>query len=217
MKIDSQDTISNISIIKIRGFLRNARDQWSSRHLEKALGLHPEHTETLVNELLSLGLIEYVDQYEGEKYWGNTIKGNALANASAAKSVNRKTAEKALNLFLERVEHVNSNPYYLYKVKRVLIFGSFLSDSETVNDIDLAIELTPKEVNPNIRNSQFEQRRKEALENGRSFGTFVEELFWPEKETRLYLKSRSRILSFHSFDRETELLKQIECQEIFKD
>jgi hypothetical protein len=40
-------------------------------------------------------------------YWENTIKGNALAMATAARPVKRATADRALAQFLDRVATVN--------------------------------------------------------------------------------------------------------------
>jgi predicted nucleotidyltransferase len=77
--------------------------------------------------------------------WSTTIKGNALAMASAAGPVLRKTAERLLAEFLDRVKEVRESDTYLYRVKRVILFGSMLDqDRSHVNDIDLVVELVHK-------------------------------------------------------------------------
>jgi hypothetical protein len=58
-----------------------------------------------------------------------TSRGEAFANASAAKPVFRKTAETLLQQFLERKRRS---------------FGSMLSEAERLGDVDIAIELLPK-------------------------------------------------------------------------
>ncbi|PYV34643.1 MAG: hypothetical protein DMG09_20830 [Acidobacteria bacterium] len=41
---------------------------------------------------------------------------------------------------LERVRAVSESDYFLYRVKKVLVFGSYLQDLDKANDIDVAVE-----------------------------------------------------------------------------
>jgi predicted nucleotidyltransferase len=43
------------------------------------------------------------------------------------------------------VKEVNEAGKFLYRVRKVALFGSFLTESSTVGDLDIAIELVPKE------------------------------------------------------------------------
>jgi predicted nucleotidyltransferase len=64
-----------------------------------------------------------------------------LGAASAAKPITRQTAERALDDFLARVVLVNRRAYYLAKVTKVVVFGSFLRpDIERLGDVDVAVE-----------------------------------------------------------------------------
>jgi len=54
--------------------------------------------------------------------------------------VTRKTADRALHEFLDRVRTLNANKDALYQVPEVVIFGSYLTDAERLGDVDLAIE-----------------------------------------------------------------------------
>src|SRR5664279_1469063 len=58
--------------------------------------------------------------------WSVTQAGRRLSVASAAKPVTRATAEKALAEFLDRVERVNRDSYFLGKAIRVVLFGNML-------------------------------------------------------------------------------------------
>ena len=40
---------------------------------------------------------------------------------------------------------MRDNPYFLYKVTKVYLFGSYLPEAERINDIDLAVKLEPRE------------------------------------------------------------------------
>ncbi len=69
------------------------------------------------------------------------MAGNALANATAAAPISRTDADRLLKEFLIRVGIVNGDKPWLYRVGKVVIFGSYLNSQDCVGDIDLAIRL----------------------------------------------------------------------------
>lgn len=107
----------------------------------------------------------------------------------------------------------------MIKVKKVVVFGSYLTVAPKVNDIDVAVEFAWKEDHRKVFNKD---KAKLALylalkaENrGRSFGTFVDRLFWPEQQVKSFLKSRSRTLSLHPI--QDKILDQVEHKVVFSD
>jgi hypothetical protein len=54
--------------------------------------------------------------------------------------VTRKTADRVLREFLDRVRGLIANEDALYQVPEVVIFGSYLTNAERLGDVDLAIE-----------------------------------------------------------------------------
>ncbi len=132
-----------------------------------------------------------------KQYWRNTIKGNALANATAAKPIGRPAADKAFAKFMERVDRVNQDPYFLYKVVTVVLFGSYLTDAPTVNDIDVGIELDTKEKDPRRLNALLDARREEASEKGVNFDNTTVYCCWPEIEVQKFLKAHTRVINLH--------------------
>jgi predicted nucleotidyltransferase len=199
MHINSNDTICGISIMSVRNFLRRSGRlrNWRAEYASSLLKLDEKQTVELLIELEEKGYIEKDELYYGEQCWHNTINGNALGGASAAKPYKRKTAEKALAEFMERVQKVNSDPYYLYKVTRVVLFGSYLTDVPEVSDVDIALEIAPKEEDVELRGLQLEKRREEAEKSGKRFNNIVEWAGVAESEVWSFLKSRSRIISMH--------------------
>jgi hypothetical protein len=93
----------------------------------------------------------------------------------------------------------------------VVLFGSYIQDVETVNDIDIAIQLAPKIKNRKRREKLYAQRRQESKRN---FGTQTAYLGWPMQEVWLFLKSRSHVLSLHDFTSHKKFLKTIETKVI---
>ena len=100
----------------------------------------------------------------------------------------------------------------MYKITKVIIFGSYLSNKQRINDIDLAVRILPKYDNDEqlIRN---EERRDETENNGRYFSNYIDRLFFPENEVLKYLKNRSRAISLHKDS--DGILEKIEQKVIF--
>jgi len=78
------------------------------------------------------------------------------------------------------VDHLNRNAGFLGKVVAVVLFGSMLRpDVERVSDVDLAVEIAPKEANPE-RARVTNKRRSRQLESlGHRFRGFLDrDLLW---------------------------------------
>lgn len=179
---------------------------------EYALGVGPKEANAILRQLVTDGYVEPRESPRDALY-ENTVKGNALAMASAAPPVKRERTRQQLEAFIERVKEVNADNQFLYKIDTVVLFGSFLGDSATVNDVDLAIKLVPKITDRNKFHELLEQRIREALNDGGRFGNIVEQTAWPQTEVKRYLKARSRILSLHDLD--DGVLKEAESEVIY--
>jgi hypothetical protein len=216
MNIDPTSQIADTPALKIRGMLRKwfgaARNE---RFVAQELSLTNQEAIAVIEELCRLGYIELETNYPHGPWWRTTVKGNALALASAARPLRRANAERTLSEFLVRVRAVNANPYYLYAVCKVLLFGSMLTDAERVNDVDVAVDLIHKIRDRDKRMQADQERARMAEDGGRRFGNFVERLFWPKYEVILFLKSRSRTLSIHEAD--DAVLESASCRIIFEE
>jgi predicted nucleotidyltransferase len=221
MRIDAKDKIAAVEILKVRDFLRrvNNTDEWEDNFVVHRLKISPKKANRLINELNRKGYIEPIRIYEQKQFYRKTLKGSTLGLASAAKPVTRNTANRIFSEFMDRVKQVNSDPSYLVKVKKVLVFGSYLTDAIRINDIDVAVELTWKENHPMVLNEDKAQLALDlsimAEDKGKKFSSFIDRLEWPEHEVRLFLKSRSRTLSIHSIH--DEILNRVEYRVFFSE
>jgi len=199
MHINATDKIAGIPILAVRKFMQANRNYiYPAHNVARTLKITQEQALELLAELERQGFVVQCPPREQEEpRWEHTVHGNALANASAARPATRQTADRIFTEFMQRVHTVNQDPYYLYKVSRVTLFGSYLSNAPTVNDIDLVIELERKEQDLARHNQLAEERSEEAANAGVHFANFVIQIAWAEHETMLFLKSRSRLLSFH--------------------
>jgi len=186
--------------MRVRDFLRRYRlGDFLAPAAEEALELSPEEALSFLDDLAHLGIVSSkMAGLDGEQRWFHvTDQGQSFANASAAKPISRKTANRVLREFMERVEQANSSTEYVYKVESVVLFGSMLSDEERLGDVDLAIELRPRDSEDEQFQAKCKERRRIAETRGRRFGSIFEWAIWPTTEIFLFLKSRSRSLSLH--------------------
>lgn len=220
MKINSADTVAGLPIIKVRDFLRKEpHDAWTLDYVSDALEVSPAVAKDVVQELEANGFLvgKTRAQWHGEHVavqgadrddvealaWATTVKGNALGMASAAPSVKRSTAERVLEEFLGRVNELVDRDEYLYRVKRVVLFGSMLDlNRQTVNDIDLVVELEAKEPDKELSSRLDRDYAAARIAEGRHFSNYVDQLFAAQHDTLKFLRKRSRLLKFHRLEGE---------------
>ena len=101
------------------------------------------------------------------------MRSNARRAARFVPRINRAKAEKLLADFLQSVEEVNAHPDLLHWVTEVRVFGSYLTNSDDLSEIELAIK---KERRPGS-------------------GSFSDA--YPERLVALLLKGGSRFISLH--------------------
>src|SRR5439155_22998622 len=99
-----------------------------------------------------------------------------------------------LREFMTRVHQVNADGRLLYRVRKVILFCSFLTDALFVGELDLAIELDRREPDGEKHVQMALAGAKEVAEKGRRFSNFVEMRCFAEQEVKLFLKARSRII-----------------------
>ena len=199
MRIDLSEQIGGLPAGKIRDFLRRSHgDGWGMEFVRRALRTDAATAERVVAALEARGFVTRIIRSD-EQVWQNTVRGNGFGQAIGAKPLWRESAKRKLDEFLARVEAVRTADF-AYKVKQVIIFGSYLTSQERINDIDLCMSLAPKEKDDEKQSAWERRRIEEAVRHGRSFGTFLDRAGWPQDEVRYYLKARSRSLSLHGPD-----------------
>lgn len=206
MRITSTSRIAGYPAVVIRDLLRGLKEGlWGQNDVAVRLGVSREVAERVIARLATGGYVRRDRTFtEGGPWYSRTTKGNRLALASAAPPLKRRTAERQLQAFLDRVKIVNGDPYYLYRVSWVVLFGSMLTTAPRVSDVDVAIEMRPKLDHARQRPAEDERILHARLVEGRRFRNLAEEVWWPKQEVRLFLKSRSRAISIHEADRVVE-------------
>lgn len=212
MKINSKDTIAGFPVLKIRDLLRNNR-YISECIVSNGLKVTTQEAVKAIDELLKLRLIDK-NQDETSCYtYLITLQGNSLGNAKAVPSLSRAKADVLFKEFMQRVLEVNKKPKYLYKVTRILVFGSYITDAEFVNDIDIAFELNKKGKDEEKWTAKNDQQVNMAYKKGVRFNSITDDLFYTERVVLRYLKSRSPYISLHHMD--DGILEIVETRQVF--
>jgi predicted nucleotidyltransferase len=196
MRVDRGQLVAGMDALDIRSFFkRSAGCGLGCKTVMKTFSISKKKAEKLIQDLVELKMIRRAE-FQPEKnviYYETTIAGNAFGMAKGGKPVSRVSAERILGEFLERVRCANRRSEFAYTVESVVVFGSYLTDRNYLNDLDLAVELKPRETD-NDTFKQLCQARIDAA-GERRFADYLEQLSWPEREIRLFLKKRSRTIS----------------------
>src|SRR5438309_10310964 len=103
----------------------------------------------------------------------------------------RRNAAVKLAGVLARVKEANANPEFAYRVRHLIVFGSFVSsDREKLGDLDMGMTLEPRggvdrscfPADLEGHRRQCSERIKLAVRDGRRFGNSTEQVFWPQTE-----------------------------------
>lgn len=193
--IKAGQLISGLDAKVLRDFLRKSYTGFDQDWIIKDLKVAPSQAPLIINALLREQYIEpdrrWQERFGTMPRYCATRKGRELMRASAAARITRKTAQLALDGFMQRVHEVNRNPRYLCSITKVVVFGSFLKDLDRLGDVDVAVE-TGYRI-PNDENL-WKVIQQYAWNSGRNFPTFVAEQYWPIHEIMLVLKARKRTL-----------------------
>lgn len=219
MRIDRESSLAGHPVLTIRELARRIRGgEVDARFAGEILDVHPTEARRVLEALQEQGYLEPLPIARPERpFWSLTVKGNALANASTAPPVKRSTAGRKLRELLGKVEQVRDDDRFLYRVERLVLFGSYLRDDQgRVGDLDIALDLQSKFEDRDERWAAEEEKRRAAREAGRHFQNYVVELSWPRDEVLLFLKSRSRTISLTNFSDQAEFFAGVPHEVIYE-
>jgi predicted nucleotidyltransferase len=205
VKIRKTDVICGYPALLIRDlFKKLLQTEWLPGAIEQILGLEIAEATCLIEALLR---DSYIEPSRIDGHYHLTTKGYALANATAARPIRRETAERVLEEFLARVEAVNRDPELLYSIGEVWVFGSYLGEGDELGDVDVAATFVRREPDPGRFEELRRRRVEQAKKAGRTFPTFLDELYWGRHEVELLLKSGQRSLNLHDLEDHRPLIE----------
>ncbi|MGI2059095.1 nucleotidyltransferase domain-containing protein [Shewanella baltica] len=216
MNIDSKITIAGLPALdarKLVSCIPFETNGFSVRCFANRFEISQQLAKTRIEAFESEGYFEKLIDDGKKTRWQLTMKAATLSQASAAKKVKRATADQHYQAFLARVDEINFNDSYLYRVTKVALFGSYLSGTGPVSDIDLFVWIARKPKFEADFTHIRKKRTKVMLAEGRRFRDLSEELHWPELDVRKYLKNGSRVISIQGHN---EGYEQFEHEIVFE-
>ena len=185
----------NVSATAVRDFLLQAAElpNWRPADVQKTLGVDGSTAKAVLDTLAMAGYIEPDVSSRGA--WRNTAAGNAIARVSKSRPITRKTAESRIQDFLTRVREVNLESQYVFAVERAAVFGPYLSNSDTVKNVDIALELAPKIADKKKLEARVKADAAKAEAEGKRFKSFAARLAWGQDKVLQHLKGRTRALA----------------------
>ncbi|UPJ49346.1 hypothetical protein IVB30_41515 [Bradyrhizobium sp. 200] len=150
-------------------------------------------THGLIEALLADELIrEGGREGDGRILYRVTYDGHATGMKSLVPRMSRAAAEALLEDVIARIARINSDGELLHYVTEVRVFGSYLTDSEDLGDLDVAIKMERRR----IEGEWVKAAQALADKSGRSLN-FIRRLTFPETEVRRRIKSRLPRVSLH--------------------
>jgi hypothetical protein len=218
VRIDPNARFAGVSLGRIQDVLRSLQGRdWTMDELRAVLDVDEGTFERVAQELRADGLIEMAHQWpHGAGVWRNSIRGGALANASVRDRVPRDLAKGHVVGLLERVRAVNASKHFLYRIRRIRLFGSLLRPERAfVSDADVAIDLEPKEQDVAKHRALMEKRAMEATAGGRHFSGIRERTSWGLAEVWRFLQGDSKLL--HLVPPEDKVLEQTDTRVVYEE
>ncbi|MCF8372101.1 MAG: hypothetical protein K9H64_10795 [Bacteroidales bacterium] len=210
MRLNSKDILFGQPVLKIREVIRSAMQEklWGTneneicKKISVILKTNPEQAKKVVEQLIDGSYLKLMrHSSRGETQFELTVgsKGSQFGLASAASVITRQKANQLLSDLIERAKVINARDDLVYYVDCLRVFGSFLSDKDTLGDLDIGYKLISKYKGREF--TLYNQARIKIAENtGRHFNNFVEKLAWPRDEIVKALKAKKRGLSLHDIE-----------------
>lgn len=151
----------------------------------------------LLTSLLDDGWIEInsqEDQSHSDEKYCLSDKGRQFSIKRLVPRISRNKADKLVREMIERIENINADPSLLDYVTKVVSFGSYVSDSDDVGDIDLCVTITRR-----LKNPEEHKKASKAFNeaSGRRFSNFLDQLFYHQLVVKQQIKNRSPYISLH--------------------
>lgn len=197
MRISREQIICGVPAIALRDAFKRLDSSWDIEYLAGLLKVPSEQAQECLSCLLGEGYVEPDSEVHGRQLFRVTLKGGALTLASALKPISRLKAESLVAEVVKRAREVNADPGQLYRVAKLTVFGSYLSDAEELGDVDIAVGLARKDDEwPPMPEGEYEYARRLPQGARKPRGPF-ETLAWPQEAVWRILKGKSRYISIH--------------------
>ena len=205
MRIDSSEQLEGVPLPEIRAAFREVGLDCviSTDFIRRRFHLSKTQADRLIATLRRLKFLKPIStRRSGQAATGDwllTDQGIRLRAATAAKPIRRATADRLLSDLLEHIEKLNADSRFLGRVRKAVVFGSYIGKADNIGDIDVAVEIVRREPDFEKHTQANNRRVAEEFVGGRRFSNILEQAFWWQKEAFLFLRNRKRGLSLQDY------------------
>ena len=128
-------------------------------------------------------------KFDDAKYQ-TSMQGRRLAAAKLTKRFDRAMADNEVAALIARANEINTRDELVFFVHKITAFGSYITDSRDLGDIDVVVELVPR------RQKHTDESHYRADNSGRKFD-FMTSLTYGSNEVLQLLRARKPRLSFN--------------------
>ncbi|MGY4480086.1 hypothetical protein [Bradyrhizobium sp. USDA 3364] len=158
----------------------------------KFKSIKPAEAKRVFAALLAEGYLEPNEpknKLDKAKYQ-TSIKGRRLAAANLTKRFDRAKADNEVAALITRANEINMRDELVFFVHKITAFGSYLTDSNDLGDIDLVVEIQPR------RNDHVAESQYRADNSGKTLN-LLPRLSYGYYEVLRLLRARKSRLSFN--------------------
>jgi hypothetical protein len=196
MNLSTVREVEGYSVISIRDFLKKTMERYDNgiSDIANHFAVNDYRAALLFIALLCDGYVQVLRHPSalGGLQWGVTSLGRRLANARATKGLKRTTANHLLESLVSRASVANAKKEFAYYITKLVVFGSYLSDKQTISDLDIAVEIQSRFASNEDHLIASRQRIDGAVRNGKRFQNYPTALLWPRNEIFTYLRGVSK-------------------------
>jgi predicted nucleotidyltransferase len=209
MDVDAKKQICGVRPVLLKHLLR--KDLFDTPTAMKQFGLDEPHVTDTLRRLERSAWISFAGTQDGIDTWRPADRGVRLTATRLLKRISVAEGRAILSRFLEEARAINAEASWSRRVRRVLLFGSLLSnsDKDTIGDVDVEVQIErralPKEVLTELEDAEKSPKRTQR--------NFIDSLCWPETRVLQRLRKVSRYISLHP---ESDLnVTGARCREVY--
>jgi hypothetical protein len=164
------------------------------------LGMAPAEARRVLTLLARAGYLVRDPNIGRAVRWRRTPAGEAVAAAPLGRPFSRARADRLLARVLTRVATVNRQRHFLCRVTAVGVFGAYLTESPSVAELDVVVQIAPKPPASGTADTEFRPDRHLPYWRLQNLLPPAEWPRWRERHVELFLAAGLRGLVLHRFD-----------------
>ena len=164
------------------------------------LKLSEATTAKRLRALVKAGFLEKKKPGRSPARYTPTRLGTSLIAAKLLKRISRAKADELVGQLLARVREINANDELVYFIEEVQVFGSYLSDTDDLGDVDIAVKQRYRSGNHGPNWVEASHARAEKVGDKRSCSDFGRSLYFGEIEVKSLLRRVSPQISVTDTD-----------------